>query len=127
VPIAKRRARVIPNFRVLPKYIRGDKVSTKVADSFLPPTRKADVPFYNFEVRTPSHVMLTEGADLADTTAARVEAARRVGELLRDHAGQLWVDQDWQMDVTNETGLILYVINVSAIRTAATMETNPKH
>ena len=76
--------------------------------------------FYNFEVRTPSHVMLTEGLELPDRTDARVEAAKRVGQLLHDHAGQLWVDQDWQMDVTDETGLILYVINVSAMRTAAT-------
>lgn len=79
------------------------------------------MPFYNFEVRTPSHVMVTKGAELPDGTAARVEAARRIGELLRAHAGQLWVDQDWQMDVTNDVGLILYVIQVSASRTAATM------
>lgn len=78
------------------------------------------MPFYNFEVRTPSHVLITEGDELADTTAARVEAAKRIGALLLDHAGQLWVDQDWQMDVTDETGLILYVIQINALRSAAT-------
>jgi hypothetical protein len=78
------------------------------------------MPFYNFEVRTPSHVLITQGAELKDSTAARVEAARRIGVLLHEHAGQLWVDQDWQMDVTNEEGLILYVIHVVAMRTAAT-------
>lgn len=78
------------------------------------------MPFYNFEVRTPSHVMLTEGAELADTSAARVEAAKRVGALLHEHAGQLWVDQDWQMDVTDQAGLILYVIQITAIRSPAT-------
>ena len=76
--------------------------------------------FYHFEVRTPSHVMITEGAEFADGTAARVEAAKRVGSLLHDHAGQLWVDQDWQMDVTDDNGLILYVIQISALRSAAT-------
>ena len=79
------------------------------------------MPFYKFEVRTETHVMTTEGADLSDSTAARVEAAKRVGSLLQDHAGQLWTDQDWQMDVTDESGLILYVITVSAMRTSATL------
>jgi hypothetical protein len=80
------------------------------------------VPFFNFEVRTESHVMLTEGAELADTHVARNEAARRIGELLTDHAGRLWVDETWQMDVTDERGLILYVIQVSALKTAATFK-----
>jgi hypothetical protein len=78
------------------------------------------LPLYHFEVRTPSHVMLTEGVELADHTAARVEAAKRIGLLLNEHAGLLWVDQDWQMDVTNETGLILYVINVTALKAPST-------
>jgi hypothetical protein len=78
------------------------------------------MPRYNFEVRTPTHVMLTRGAELPDRTAARVEAARRIGDLLNEHAGRLWVDQDWQMEITDEVGLILYVIQVSAMNTPAT-------
>lgn len=78
------------------------------------------MPFFNFEVRTESHVMLTEGKELANADAARVEAACRVGELLTDHASRLWVDEVWQMDVTDRDGLILYVINVTAMKTAAT-------
>lgn len=78
------------------------------------------MPFYHFEVRTPSHVMITEGAELADNSAARVEAAKRIGGLLHDHAGQVWVDQDWQMDVTDARGLILYVIQIVALKSAAT-------
>jgi hypothetical protein len=65
--------------------------------------------------------MITQGAELADSTAARIEAAKRIGNLLHDHAGQLWIDQEWQMDVTDQNGLILYVIQVSAMRTAATL------
>jgi hypothetical protein len=74
------------------------------------------MPFYNFQVRTETHVMLTEGAELSDVSAARVEAARRIGALLTEHAGQIWVDQDWQMDVTDQAGLILYMINIAAIK-----------
>lgn len=78
------------------------------------------MPFFHFEVRTPSHVLITEGAELTDSNAARVEAAKRIGALLHDHAGQIWVDQDWQMDVTDASGLILYGIQISAIRSSAT-------
>lgn len=79
------------------------------------------MPFYNFEVRTPSHVMVTQGTELPDSTAARIEAAQRIGMLLTAHAGQIWVDQDWQIDVTDDSGLILWTIQVSALRTAATL------
>jgi len=64
--------------------------------------------------------MVTEVADLSDTDEARVEAAKRIGLLLHAHAGALWVDEEWQMDVTDDTGLILFVINVSAMRSSAT-------
>jgi hypothetical protein len=75
----------------------------------------------HFQVRTGTHVMLTEVADFSDTDEARVEAARRIGLLLHAHAGKLWVDEDWQMDVTDEHGLVLFVINISAMRSSATL------
>ena len=78
------------------------------------------MPFYHFEVRTQTHVMITQGAEFANDEGARIEAAKRIGQLLHHHAGQLWVDEDWQMDVTDEKGLILYVIHVAAMRTPAT-------
>jgi hypothetical protein len=69
--------------------------------------------------------MVTEAADLSNSDEARVEAARRVGLLLHAHAGKLWVDEDWQMDVTNDKGLILFVINISAIKSAAIPPVGP--
>jgi hypothetical protein len=80
---------------------------------------------FHFQVRTGTHVMVTEVADLPDTNEARVEAARRVGKLLHDHAGKLWEDEDWQMDVTDERGLILFVINVHALESAAIPDRKP--
>jgi hypothetical protein len=63
--------------------------------------------------------MVTELADLSNSDEARVEAAKRIGLLLHAHAGRLWADEDWQMDVTDETGLILFVINIAATKSAA--------
>jgi hypothetical protein len=70
--------------------------------------------------------MVTEFADLSNTDEARVEAAKRIGSLLQAHAGKLWADEDWQMDVTDERGLILFVINVSAMKSAATENTKSR-
>ena len=67
---------------------------------------------YHFQVRTASHIALSEVADLENLEDARIEAARRIGRLLSDHAMQIWVDQDWQMNVTDETGLILFTMQV---------------
>jgi hypothetical protein len=78
------------------------------------------VPHYHFQVRTATHVMLSEGVDLAKPEDARIEASRRVGDLLKSHAGKIWEDENWQMDITDDLGLILFVIHVSAMRTPAT-------
>ena len=74
---------------------------------------------YHFQVRTETHVMLTQAADLKDKEEARLEAAKHIGNLLHEHAGKLWVDEDWHMDVTDDRGLILFVITVSAMQSAA--------
>jgi hypothetical protein len=81
---------------------------------------------FHFQVRTGTHVFVTEAADFTNTDEARVEAARRIGKLLHDHAGKLWEDEDWQMDVTDERGLILFIINISAMKSAATSGSHSK-
>lgn len=75
---------------------------------------------YNIELRTESHVSKTLQVEKADLTELRVEVARFVGDLLKAHANQIWVDEDWRVDVTDETGLILYVMQITATNSAAT-------
>lgn len=77
---------------------------------------------FHFQVRTDTHVLLADASELEDVDEARIKAARRVGTLLHEHAGQLWADEEWRMDITNADGLILFVIQISAMRTAATAE-----
>lgn len=78
------------------------------------------VPHFHFQVRTESHVLLTEGAELEGLDEARLEAARRCGDLLKEHAAQIWADEDWRMDVTDENGLILFVLMITAMKSSAT-------
>lgn len=75
---------------------------------------------FHFVVRTETHVLLSDSIELVSLKTARTEAAKRVGDLLKTHAEAIWVDKEWQMDVTDASGLILFVINVSAMKSSAT-------
>lgn len=72
------------------------------------------MPNYHIELRTADRVWETHEIERDDLKALRIEIARFVGELLRDHAGKIWEDQDWRVDVTDGSGLILYVMNIFA-------------
>lgn len=76
---------------------------------------------YNIALRTPTIVRETLPVESDDLTALRVELARFVGELLRDHAQEIWADEDWRVDATDENGLILFVIHIFATNSPATM------
>jgi hypothetical protein len=78
------------------------------------------MPRYHIELRTESYVATTLDVDRDDLTELRIEMARFVGQLLQDHASQIWVDEEWRVDVTDDTGLILFVMQISAMSTAAT-------
>ncbi len=79
------------------------------------------MPHFNINLRTPSVVSESWHIEMPDHTALRIELARYVGEFLKDHANLIWEDEDWRIDVTDESGLILYVMQISATNTAATM------
>jgi hypothetical protein len=78
------------------------------------------MPLYRISLRTAERVWDTVEVERPDVEQLRIEMAKFVGELLRDHAGKIWADQDWRVDVTDERGLILYVMHISATDTAAT-------
>lgn len=78
------------------------------------------MPNSHIELRTADQVWETLDVERDDIGGLRVEMARFVGELLKDHAGKIWVDQDWRVDVTDDAGLILYVMNIAATDSAAT-------
>lgn len=77
------------------------------------------MPGYHIELRTADQVWETLVVERDDLAALRLEMARFVGELLRDHAHKVWADKDWRMDVTDDAGRILYVMNIAATDKAA--------
>lgn len=80
---------------------------------------------YNIELRTEERVWETLTVDQPDHTELRIEVARFVGELLRDHAMQIWSDEDWRVDVTDENGLILYYMQISSFQAPAVAPRKP--
>lgn len=80
---------------------------------------------YNIELRTEKRVWETLLVESDSLQALRIEVANFVGELLKDHAAQIWVDEDWRVDGTDERGLILYVMHLSAIQAPAVAQERP--
>ena len=76
---------------------------------------KPAMPRYHFNIRDGEDLPDVEGSELADIQAARVTAIRFAGEMLRDHASRFWNGHEWQMDVTDDTGLTLFVLSFHAV------------
>jgi hypothetical protein len=74
---------------------------------------------YNIELRTEKRVWETLVVESQDLTALRIEVATFVGDLLKEYAAKIWADEDWRVDVTDERGLILYVMHLSAVQAPA--------
>jgi hypothetical protein len=55
-----------------------------------------------------------EGTELPDKAAAQIEAARHIADLLQERPDELWRHPSWRLTVTDERGLTLFEIDVSA-------------
>jgi hypothetical protein len=73
---------------------------------------------FHFQVRTGTHVMVTEVADFSNTEEAASKRPSLWTTSVRPCPHTIG-GKDWQMDVTDEWGLILFVFNVHAIKGAA--------
>jgi hypothetical protein len=60
-----------------------------------------------------------EGIELSHFQEARVEAIRYAGEILKDDAHRIALGEDWSMDVTDDTGLILFRFHLSTVTASA--------
>ena len=60
-----------------------------------------------------------DGLELPDHRDAQLEALRTMGQLLKDSADHVLSGQGFKLIVTDETGLILFVLDLSAITAPA--------
>lgn len=78
------------------------------------------MPIYHFNMYDGEHYPDTLGHELPDLAAARVEAVRFIGAHLTDDAERFWDGDEWKLEVTDSTGLILFCLTFMAINAAST-------
>ena len=72
------------------------------------------MPRYFFHVIDGNEYPDTEGTVLANPDAARAEAIRTAGSILRDEGDQFWNGTEWQMNVTDAAGQSVLKLRFSA-------------
>jgi hypothetical protein len=55
------------------------------------------------------------GVDLPNLESARQHAARLLGERLTASPGAFWEADEWRVDVTNNSGLLLFTIHCAGV------------
>jgi hypothetical protein len=78
------------------------------------------MPRYFFHTADGSRERDTEGTELANYREARAVAIQHAGELLTHEPEHLWHDSDFRIEVTDETGLILFTVIMLAVDAPAT-------
>ena len=72
------------------------------------------MPRFCFNFRKDSHDLEEVSVELADAHEAQVEAVRSLAEDMRDNPEQLWNDEDWHVEVIDESGLVLFTTSSAA-------------
>jgi hypothetical protein len=68
------------------------------------------MPRFYFNVHDGKSGLDIEGTELPSWHAARIEAIRLAGEILRDDAPHIALDDTWRLEVTDHCGLVLFQI-----------------
>ena len=72
------------------------------------------MPLYHFNVRDGQDFPDEDGTELVDIASARKEAVALAGRLLADNAEGFWNGTDWHINVTDDTGRLLFTLNFAA-------------
>ncbi|TGD93710.1 hypothetical protein EU555_33010 [Methylobacterium nonmethylotrophicum] len=78
----------------------------------------AVMPRYFFHVFDSDACHDHEGKELPNWQAAQVVAILHMGTILQNNAAEISVGDDWHMDVMNETGILLFRLDFSIVRSA---------
>lgn len=77
--------------------------------------RSAEMARYFFHVENGQSKLDDEGLELPDPHAARVEAVRKLGDILRADPHHFWDHQSFKLTVTDENHLVLFVLDLSGV------------
>ncbi len=80
------------------------------------------MPRFFFNVHDGVEMPDLEGVELPDLRSARNEAVQLSAGMLRDAPEQFWNHQEWAVDVTDESGLILFTLTFVGTQAPALRE-----
>lgn len=81
------------------------------------------MPLYFFHIEDHQRYIDEDGVELADLTAARIEAVRVSSDMLRDHAKEFWQLGEWRVVVTDAHDKILFALSFESVDPATLPET----
>jgi hypothetical protein len=84
------------------------------------PRRRLQVARYFFNVRDGFVRIDHDGTELAGLVEARHAAMQISSELLKRDEHTFWDDPNWHIEVTDDRGLILFTLHISATESPAT-------
>ena len=84
-----------------------------------PPKGRNQRMIFRFESDAGVHGRQSWSAELATVRDAQIQAIRTLGELLSEDGSQFWVEEEVSMTVSDADGLILFRLDLGAIRSAA--------
>ena len=73
--------------------------------------------FFDFKRDNQSPDMVC--VDLPDLAAARAEAVRTMGQDLKDAPEAFWNDERWQVEVSDDNGVVLFTLHSAATHASA--------
>ena len=72
------------------------------------------MPVYHFNVKDGSEIPDPDGTELPDLHTARKEAVKLAGRLLLDDPETFWEGSEWHVEVTDDSGLLLFRLDFMA-------------
>jgi len=77
------------------------------------------MPRYHFHTQNGSSFTDADGRELESVRDARIEAARAISQMVEARPDEFWEDGLFRVTVTDERGLILFMLDLSAIEAPA--------
>ena len=77
------------------------------------------MPRYYFNVTKDGQLPDAVGVEMSDIAKAREEAVRLLGEDLKENPKDFWNDEEWEIAVSDPTGLILFTMHCTAMDSPA--------
>jgi len=83
------------------------------------------MPKYFFHVHDGQSFPDQQGTDLANLTAAQLEAVQLMGQMMKDDSQAFWNGEDWRVQVTDEGDMTLFTLHFMAVQAAAIRSATP--